>query len=460
MSLAISAYAPEPLFTRRAHRQNMARAAKAFSAISLGAAFVLTTGEAGAQSARASAENGFAPINGTPMGFNDDGDLVVLMANGQETIIPRGEYGLVGDQIMVSDMIEGIEVAQNGYIPPTSGVPVYGSPGLFGLGYAAWLIPLGLVATGVLAYIYLTRVNNEGPAFAAASYSESFDENDTGTVVTVSATDDEDDTFTYSLSGDDSSHFSISTAGAITFTNEPNFEAPGDSDRDNEYVFTATATDEHGESNSVTVTIDVDNVAEAASSTATAFTGTTDGEDLAVTGAATDIDMAGGNDSVELQAGIAASGTIDMGSGNDYLHAKTGAAAGTGASIDLGSGNDEIEIDVDLTNDVTIDLGGGNDIVDIDAAQTAATHTIENFGSGDVLDLRGLSMTGDVDLTVYSTTTAATSAITTATSVTLLENGTDIEVYIDASGDGSYGAGDMVLTLDDVSALTAGHFDL
>jgi len=437
MSLAISAYAPEPLFTRRAHRQNMARAAKAFSAISLGAAFVLTTGEAGAQSARASAENGFAPINGTPMGFNDDGDLVVLMANGQETIIPRGEYGLVGDQIMVSDMIEGIEVAQNGYIPPTSGVPVYGSPGLFGLGYAAWLIPLGLVATGVLAYIYLTRVNNEGPAFAAASYSESFDENDTGTVVTVSATDDEDDTFTYSLSGDDSSHFSISTAGAITFTNEPNFEAPGDSDRDNEYVFTATATDEHGESNSVTVTIDVDNVAEAASSTATAFTGTTDGEDLAVTGAATDIDMAGGNDSVELQAGIAASGTIDM-----------------------GSGNDEIEIDVDLTNDVTIDLGGGNDIVDIDAAQTAATHTIENFGSGDVLDLRGLSMTGDVDLTVYSTTIAATSAITTATSVTLLENGTDIEVYIDASGDGSYGAGDMVLTLDDVSALTAGHFDL
>ena len=59
MSLAIRAFAPEPLFTRRAHRQNMARAAKAFSAISLGAAFVLTTGEAGAQSSRASAEEGF-----------------------------------------------------------------------------------------------------------------------------------------------------------------------------------------------------------------------------------------------------------------------------------------------------------------------------------------------------------------------------------------------------------------
>ena len=139
MSLAISAFAPEPIFTRRAHRQNMARAAKAFSAISLGAAFVLTTGEAGAQSARASAEDGFSPISGTPLGFNDDGDLIVVLADGSETVIPRGEYGLVGDQIMVSDMIQGVEVAQNGYIPPTSGAPVYGSTGpLFGLGYAAW----------------------------------------------------------------------------------------------------------------------------------------------------------------------------------------------------------------------------------------------------------------------------------------------------------------------------------
>ena len=151
MSLAISAFAPEPIFTRRAHRQNMARAAKAFSAISLGAAFVLTTGEAGAQSARASAEEGFSPISGTPLGFNDDGDLIVVLADGSETVIPRGEYGLVGDQIMVSDMIQGVEVAQNGYIPPTSGAPVYGSHGPLGLGYAAWAIPLGLVAVGVLA---------------------------------------------------------------------------------------------------------------------------------------------------------------------------------------------------------------------------------------------------------------------------------------------------------------------
>ncbi len=204
MSLAISAFAPEPIFTRRAHRQNMARAAKAFSAISLGAAFVLTTGEAGAQSARASAEDGFSPISGTPLGFNDDGDLIVVLADGSETVIPRGEYGLVGDQIMVSDMIQGVEVAQNGYIPPTSGAPVYGSTGPLGLGYAAWAIPLGLVAVGRsgLPVREPRQTTTRQPLALRPTLATS-----TKTIrapsFTLDAVDAEGDTFAYSLSGDD-----------------------------------------------------------------------------------------------------------------------------------------------------------------------------------------------------------------------------------------------------------------
>ena len=69
MSLAVN-YTPEPLFSRRAYKRHMARTAKAFSAISMGAAFVLTSGEAFAQSSRASAENGFSPLDGQPIGFN------------------------------------------------------------------------------------------------------------------------------------------------------------------------------------------------------------------------------------------------------------------------------------------------------------------------------------------------------------------------------------------------------
>lgn len=458
MSLALSAYAPEPLFTRRAYRQHMARAAKAFSAISLGAAFVLTTGEAGAESGRASADSMYSPIDGTPIGFNEDGDLVVLLADGSETVIPRGEYGLVGDQLMVSDMLHSIEVAQNGYIPPTSSVPAYGATGPFGLGYGTWLIPLGLAAAGVLAYIYLTRSNNDAPAFDESSYSVDYDEDESGTVLTVSATDAEGDAITYSISGDDAEFFSISSAGAITFDDDPNFEAPGDDNRNNDYVFTAKATDEHGEYSTVTVTVNVDDVSDDPTPAAnTSYTGTAGANDVAATAAVTAIDMAGGNDSLVLSGGIAASGSVDMGSGADYLQI-TGGTAGATAAIDLGTGNDEIELDVDLgANAVTIDLGGGNDIVNIDDAQSA-THVLENFGSGDLLDLAGIGMTGDIDLTLYTDAADAQSAVSgTTTNIALHDNGADIDVYINTDDSGAY---DMVITIDSVSALTAGQFDL
>ena len=63
-----------------------------------------------------------------------------------------------------------MEVAQNGYIlPPTSGAyPTYSSPGFFGgMGYGGILIPVGLVAVGILAYIVLTRSANTAPEFSA-----------------------------------------------------------------------------------------------------------------------------------------------------------------------------------------------------------------------------------------------------------------------------------------------------
>ena len=459
MSLAISAFAPEPLFTRRAYRKNMARAAKAFSAISLGAAFVLTTGEAGAQSSRASAEEGFSPLNGTPIGFNDAGDLIVLMADGSETIIPRGEYGLIGDQIMVSDMIDGVEVAQNGYIPPTSGVPVYGNTGPLGMGYASWLIPLGLVAAGVIAYIYFSRSTNEAPSFAEASYSTDFDEDETGTVLTVTATDAESDSITYSLTGADSQYFTISSSGAISFDDQPNFESPGDTNRGNDYVITAVATDDHGEASSVSVTITVDDVVETPTAAAGTYTGTAGANDITAAGAMSAIDMLGGNDSAVLSGGISAGGTVEMGSGADYLQID-GGTAGAGASIDMGAGDDELELDVDLVNALTVDLGSGDDIVDVDNTQTS-TITFENFGSGGLLDLKGLNMTGTVDLQLYSTTTAATQAMTSAAgtvSVTLHDRGSDIDVYIDSAGtDGNF---DMVITLDSLASLSSGQIDV
>ena len=134
--------------------------------------------------------------------------------------------------------------------------------------------------------------------------------------------------------------------------------------------------------------------------------------------------------------------------------------AGSNVTIDLGSDEDELELDVNLgANVVTIDLGSGSDVLDIDVAQTA-THIVENFGTGDVLDLATFNITGALDTQLYATSAEATSAITAAaggTSIALHENGSDIDVYIDTDDDGTV---DMSITIDSVSSLTSGQFEL
>ena len=415
MATALHHLTPEILFSRRAQKRHMARAAKAFSAISLGAAFAFTASEAAAQTARASTDNPFTTIDGTPLGFTEDGDLRVMLASGEEMIIPRGEYGLVGDQIMVSDLIEGVEVAQNGYIPPTSGAyPTYSSPGFFGgLGYGGILIPVGLVAAGIIAYIVITRSNNTAPELSEASYSTTFAENGTGTVLTVSATDAEKDTITYSLSGDDAGQFSIDASGKITFTDDPNHDAPGDKGFDNVYNMTVTATDDHGKASSSTVAVTVSSAADTATDDGDGTVdGTANNDDLNATAEITAAsDLGAGNDFLDIQAGVATTIEVEMGTGNDSMMITTGGAIALDAVLDLGAGNDQLEIDVDTgANNFTIELGGGLNVIDIDDAQSAKQITVKDFSSDDVIDVSDW-MTFTLDATAHASVTAARGSI-------------------------------------------------
>ena len=415
MATALHHLTPEILFSRRAQQRHMARAAKAFSAISLGAAFAFTASEAAAQTARASTDNPFTAIDGTPLGFTEDGDLRVMLASGEEMIIPRGEYGLVGDQIMVSDLIDGVEVAQNGYIPPTSGAyPTYSSPGFFGgLGYGGILIPVGLVAAGIIAYIVITRSNNTAPELSEASYSTTFAENGTGTVLTVSATDAEKDTITYSLSGDDAGQFSIDASGKITFTDDPNHDAPGDKGFDNVYNMIVTATDDHGKASSSTVAVTVSSAADTATDDGDGTVdGTANNDDLNATAEITAAsDLGAGNDFLDIQAGVATTIEVEMGTGNDSMMITTGGAIALDAVLDLGAGNDQLEIDVDTgANNFTIELGGGLNVIDIDDAQSAKQITVKDFSSDDVIDVSDW-MTFTLDATAHASVTAARGSI-------------------------------------------------
>ena len=84
---------------------------------------------------------------------------------------------------------------------------------------------------------------NEIPTITSAT-SASILENTSGTIYTASATDPENDTLTYSLSGTDQDNFIIDPSnGAISFVNNPNYEAPTDADTNNVYQLTLEVSD-------------------------------------------------------------------------------------------------------------------------------------------------------------------------------------------------------------------------
>ena len=99
------------------------------------------------------------------------------------------------------------------------------------------------------------------PEFAAASASVGFDENAVATVYTAQATDADNDALAYSISGIDSSHFTIdATSGVIAFNSPPDHEQPADSDSDNAYDLAIAATDPLGNQAQQSLTVTINNL--------------------------------------------------------------------------------------------------------------------------------------------------------------------------------------------------------
>ena len=123
-------------------------------------------------------------------------------------------------------------------------------------------------ALSVSQTISITISNvNEVPQISALSSTLTPDENQTS-IVNVSASDpDANTSLAFSVSGTDSSLFSISSAGVLTFKEAPDYETPGDNDGDNNYQINIVVSDG---SLSVTqaITIQVQNVADLVSGVA------------------------------------------------------------------------------------------------------------------------------------------------------------------------------------------------
>ena len=101
--------------------------------------------------------------------------------------------------------------------------------------------------------ITVTDVNEAPEVTGQASIN--YAENGTEPVHTYSASDPESNSITWSLTGADSSAFSIG-GGALTFVTPPDYEAAADANNDNDYLVTVEASDgTNTESLDVTVTI-------------------------------------------------------------------------------------------------------------------------------------------------------------------------------------------------------------
>ena len=84
---------------------------------------------------------------------------------------------------------------------------------------------------------------NNPPVIDGSTTSYSVIENQTS-AFTVSATDADGDSLTYSVSGgDDGALFNISSVGVVTFIAAPDFELPSDANTDNAYLLTVSVTD-------------------------------------------------------------------------------------------------------------------------------------------------------------------------------------------------------------------------
>ncbi len=83
---------------------------------------------------------------------------------------------------------------------------------------------------------------NGAPTITNTTTSFSVVENQTS-AFTITASDPDQDTLSYSLAGDDEALFSVSTSGVVTFIIAPDYEEPSDADTNNIYQITGRVSD-------------------------------------------------------------------------------------------------------------------------------------------------------------------------------------------------------------------------
>ena len=120
---------------------------------------------------------------------------------------------------------------------------------------------LGTPAAPLSGVAVVNDTPNEAPVLSGPA-AVPYNEGGTGVVASYVATDPDDDTILWSLSGTDSGDFENGNTGNLTFKTPPNYENRSDSDADNNYQVTVNASD-GSLTATLSVTVTVNNINEA-----------------------------------------------------------------------------------------------------------------------------------------------------------------------------------------------------
>ena len=133
-----------------------------------------------------------------------------------------------------------------------------------GIDYQLSITATDLAANSTDLALTISLLDDTGtaPTFAQASATVNVDENSAGSIYIAQATDvDAGDTLTYSISGTDSSYFTIDpSSGDLNFNTAPDYENPSDDGKDNTYDLTITATDSMAKQAQQSLSIAVNNL--------------------------------------------------------------------------------------------------------------------------------------------------------------------------------------------------------
>ena len=120
---------------------------------------------------------------------------------------------------------------------------------------------------GTLDVTVTVQAVDESPEFRSGSQdSFVYKENGTTAIYTYRATDPEGADVSWGWSGTDSSAFTVSESGVLSFVNPPDYERPTDSDSDNVYELTVEASDEQPSTTRLEITVTVTNLTDARAS--------------------------------------------------------------------------------------------------------------------------------------------------------------------------------------------------